>query len=342
MMKLCFIGNSVSAQKNSYRDLLVAQIAKRDVEVSVVNCCLGGIGSLGIAFFIDLFAKGQAFDCVVLDTFVADLGGATPRHLIAPALGGLLQCTAVSQATVIPLFLYRSDIEEEQYQDVLDIYTQVLKNHGLSAINVYASVKSLVDDGQLDASTIVYDGVHTTPAGAALYAKIVMNEGGFENRLTQKRLPSVQSDAIIAKPLLPVTQFLVRGRFETGLYRLSLPYVCVQAGDDFDVEVSDGLCIGLIVVADADSGVISISCQEWVHQAQVYDRWCHQNRLQVVFFPKPVPSNQTIQIHAALEDWAECSANLGKNTTRKIGSNLKVVSLMLCASSSMGGSECPW
>jgi hypothetical protein len=342
MMKLCFIGNSVSAQKNSYRDLLVAQLTKRDVELSVVNCCLGGIGSLGIAFFVDLFAKGQSFDCVVLETFVADLGGATPRHLIAPALGGLLQCPAVSQATVIPLLLYRSDIEEEQYQDVLDIYSQVLKKHGLSAINVYVSVKSLEDDGQLDASTVVYDGVHTTPAGAALYAKIVMNEGRFENRLTQKRLPSVPSDAIIAKPLLPVTRFLVRGRYETGLYRLSLPYVCVQAGDDFDVEVSDGVCIGLIVVADADSGVVRISCQEWVHQAQVYDRWCHQNRLQVVFFPKPVPPNHTIQIRAALEDWAECSANLSKNISRKIGSNLKVVSLMLCASSSIVSSECPW
>ena len=342
MMKLCFIGNSVSAQKNSYRDLLVTQFAKRDLELSVVNCCLGGIGSLGIAFFVDLFAKGQAFDCVVLETFVADLGGATPRHLIAPALGGLLQCPAVSQATVIPLLLYRSDIDEEKYQDVLDIYSQVLKNHGLSAINVYASVKSLVDDGQFDASTVVYDGVHTTTAGAALYAEIVMNELRSENSLTQKRMTGVKADAIIAKPLVPVTRFSVRGRYETGLYRLSLPYVCVQAGDDFDFGVSDGVCIGLIVIADDESGVVSISCQQWVHQAQIHDRWCHQSRLQVVLFPNPVPSNHTIQIHAALEDWAESGANLSKNTYRKIGSNLKVVSLMLCASSSIGGSECPW
>jgi hypothetical protein len=341
-MNIGFIGNSVIAQRHSYRGRLIEYFRQDGSEPCFVNCCLGGIGSLGIGFFVDFLAKGRRFDLVFLETFVADLGGATPRQLIAPALKGLLKNPRLSMVRVVPLLLYRSDIDSRDYQAVLQIYKQVFATHGLSAIDIYSEVSDLVQAGMINQADVVYDAVYTLPKGFDLYAAVIwrnwQNIAALPNEATQF---DVSVDAIAAAPLFLMPQYIEAGCYETGHYRLVLPYVLVCVNNYVEFKVPSLSCIGLIVITDVDSGVVSIRSDGFSDEAQIFDQWCHRQRLQVVLFPQSIVHNQTIHVQSSAKAHAKYAANLALSGLHHVAQILKIVSLMLTPYTvSRGNQEC--
>lgn len=363
-MNICFVGNSVSSQKYSYQKILsqhMGDFNDTPDKNKIINCSLGGIGSLGISFFIDRFIKNTTIDLCFIETFVADLGWATPKQYIAPALNGIIQNKALAHAKIVPLYLYRSDNLEAQYTELLAIYNEVFVSFGLAPINVYEYISNLVADQKINSTEVVYDQIHTTAKGAEIYADFIYqalkalqksNEikktketKPFQNqKLKTLTLPpnSNHSDALIPKSLGQLSDYVSKGHYQEGRFRLILPFLQIERDATIEFAIGDFNCIGIMVIADAYTGAIAITHsvaegvpldiqaekKEWHYSVQIYDAWCGSSRLQVIIFPEPAVAHSRLTIMTLDDGKASYTANLLTNQTMQVAKNIKIVHLM--------------
>lgn len=340
-MNLAYIGNSVSAQKGSYKHVLNDLLMEHHFqEAKIIHCTLGGIGSLGISFFMDRFIGNTEIDLCFIETFVADAGGATPTYYIPSALKGILKHDSLKNALIIPLFLYRSDITFERCLSIIDIYMEVFTAFNLVSVNLFMHINELFEEGAIFREEIVYDKVHTTSKGASYYAKYIYekikpllekNQAEWFNEKKEK--DSFEGgrkhvNSILPKKLEPFTRYIISGSYSKGLFRLSLPYIKINRGDSVEVHLGNFECVGLIVIADDESGVLDIERNEEVYSIQIFDAWCDRARIQVVIFPKPFSSFDRFYIKASNKTNANRTANLFGIPEIHAGSNIKIVHLM--------------
>jgi hypothetical protein len=329
-MNICFIGNSVSAQKNSYREILVKLLTdNRADSIFPINCSLGGIGSLGVSFFINRMVQDKVVDLCFIETFVADLNGATPIEYIEPALRGIVSNACLKNARIIPLMLYRSDADQIAYTTVLNIYREVFESYGLEVANVYEYVADQIHAGLIQSTDVVYDQVHSTAQGSFIYAEFIL---AWLNQHIEKPLTALQLPRQ-ASTLLPVTgrSFLDHLRSREGqwrLFRKVLPYIVVEQGSLLEVSTLNAGCIGMVVIADSDSGVVHIRYGDKRHSVQIYDAWCYSERLQVVILPYVIPPNSIFWIEAGSENSARYAPNLRLSDILQRGRNIKIAQLM--------------
>jgi hypothetical protein len=329
-MNICFIGNSVSAQKNSYREMLVKRLTDdRTDDIFPINCSLGGIGSLGISFFINRMVQEKSIDVCFIETFVADLKGATPIEYIGPALRGIIRNACLKNAKIIPILLYRSDVEKNDYTTVLKIYREVLESYGLEIANVYEHVADQIYQGLIQPTDVVYDQVHSTAQGSMIYAEFIY---AWLNQNIDKPLTALQPPRQ-ASTLLPVKSRSLLDHTRSykpqwRLFRKVLPYIVLDQEDFLQVSSLNAACIGLIVIADSDTGVVHITCEDRRHSVQVYDSWCDFERIQVVILPFVIPPNTVFQIEAGVESSARHAPNLSPSNIEQSARNIKIIQLM--------------
>jgi hypothetical protein len=329
-MNICFIGNSVSAQKNSYREMLVKLMTdNRADSIFPINCSLGGIGSLGVSFFINRMVQDRAVNLCLIETFVADLNGATPIEYIGPALRGIISNACLKNARIIGLMLYRSDVEETLYTTVLNIYREVFESYGLEIANVYEHVSDQIHKGMIRPTDAVYDQVHSTAQGSLIYAEFIY---AWLNQNIDKLYTAPQPPRQ-ASVLLPVTgrSFLDHIRShecQWRLFRKVLPYIVLEQGSVLEMTTLNAACIGLIVIADSDTGVVHIRYKDKLHSVQIYDAWCYSERLQVVILPYVIPPDSIFRIEAGADNSARYAPNLRPSDVEQSGRNIKIAQLM--------------
>ena len=329
-MNICFVGNSVSAQKESYRFELQRLIDEHLAsDVKFINCCLGGIGSLGINFFINRFVGDKPVDICFVETFVADLKNATPHNYVKSALQGILQNPCLLNSKIIPLYLYRSDISDDEYLPLLDLYNQAYQPYDIDGINVFRYVKELVNNQRVRSVDLVYDQIHTTKNGARLYAEYIFSQ--ISSSLVSLQSPAnrlIDIEAIVPLKTDNFSRRILSGDYELGMFRYLLPYLKVSLENHIELQTERGKCIGLVVIADAETGVVEVSSDGFHHKAQVYDAWCEHARIQVVIFPQPINRNKLLRITASHDKFTTYCANGSSNDVTHQGSNIKVVELM--------------
>ena len=329
-MNICFIGNSVTAQKESYRFELQRLIAEHLAnDVTFINCSLGGIGSLGISFFVNRFVGDKPVDICFVETFVADLKNATPRNYVKSALRGILQNPCLVNSKIIPLYLYRSDIGDDVYLSLLDLYNQAYQPYNINSINVFSYVSRLINNQQFRPEYLVYDQIHTTKDGARLYAEYIFSQ--ISSSFIYLQSPAkrfIDAEAIVPLKSDNFSRRVLSGDFELGVFRFILPYLKVSLGNHIELKTEYGGCIGLIVIADAETGVVEVSSNGLQHKAQVYDPWCKYARIQVVIFPQPIEQNKLIRITASHDEFTTYGANGSSHDVIQRGNNIKVVELM--------------
>lgn len=330
MTCICYIGNSVSAQRNSYKEFLNKRLESRlGPNLKFLSCTLGGIGSLGISFFVDRFIGNNPVDLCFIETFVADLGGATPENYIEASLRGIIEHPTLKNALIVPLYLYRSDTTPEYHQRILDIYTKVNLSYGLNPIDVFSYVQIFLGSNQYAPQSVVYDHIHTTPVGAELYAEYIDSVLPESMEIPECKAPRKNNYiAIRPKSLEPLQNYVCSGSYTKGLFRLTLPYLQIDRGTSLRLRTGDLSCIGLIVIADSDTGVLSITTSDWTHDVQIYDAWCGTPRIQVVILPAIIAPFASVDITASTKSTAQFSANLDMKTDVFACKNIKVAQLM--------------
>jgi hypothetical protein len=328
-MNICYVGNSVSSQKLSYRDTLSNLISQNFRSEKFINCTLGGIGSLGISFFIDQFIGENKVDICFLETFVADLGGATPTKYLRQALNGIVQNPKLKNSKIIPIYLYRSDIELEQFNLIHQIYNDVFLNINISPLNIYSHVEKEVFCGHACANELLYDQVHTTPHGAEFYAHLIFSH--FQQALQSQSDDSKfirKNEGFVPALLGPIETYACDGKFSMGRFRLLLPYIQIAQNNSVVLTTDDFSCVGLVVIADSETGVVQINYEDWSQTAQIYDQWCENARIQVVIFKEIIPPHKKFLVAASNANSAGYGANLTPNNNTQLGQNIKIVRMM--------------
>jgi lysophospholipase L1-like esterase len=323
---IAYMGASVTAQKDGYRPRLHQLLQRRFGRDHVmVNAGTGAIGSIGGLFLMDRLVLRHQPDLCFVEYATTDATGTTPPGLVGPALEEIV--LRLRDAGCEPCLLLLPRAEGEQGHEA---YREVAERHGVPLLDVAASLSpsDLTD-------WVLRDVVHTTPSGADAIARTIADSLDAALAPTGAALGApgrIHDRSFGGATLVPASLEHLRepGGGSRGLFRLSLPYV--EIGPDGVFEPTfDGELVGMVVVVGPQSGIVAIGDRE----VNLFDRWCHYERLStVVFDPGLRPGSPlTMRITDLEVDRSVCPvpvADLGPE-----GKRLKVVGFMLrqCESS---------
>lgn len=331
--KIAYLGNSVTAQKNGYRERVHGLICKSTQQAHVaVNAGIGGVGSLASAFLLSDFVLRQKPDICFIECAIADSGHATPRKLIQPSIDSILWQLSQANVPACMLYLYK-DKQPEIYRQILqEDYGPVLDHYNTFIIDIYPQMQEMIYNNQYQSSELLTDGIHTTELGATLSAELILKA-----LLTQKTPTNVNptspwcSDSFLFPQILKLEDINTNtdSSIVHGKFKLTIPYLEISHRSTLSIAIENGEILGVLLIADDDSGVIDIQSNTLHHTAQVYDQWCAKARLQIVILPKPIKANEKFSIKISKNNIAKYSANLQANSWSHLGVNLKLIGLLV-------------
>ena len=328
---IAYLGNSITAQKNSYCEILHAYLSAQYHEVGpAIKAAIGGVGSLACNFMSDQLVIARKPNICFIECSAADMGGATPTHFIEEAIEGLIKKLLDNNIFVIFLHLFRSTSIYDSCL-ILNKYQKIINKYQIPSINVFNYINSTYSD---NSDKIVKDGIHTTPHGSLVYAKYIIH----------KIIPLLSSTMLVtqSKPLslhpfikteisLP-SKFLPQsfGADRHKLFRLTMPYVETRLEEKIIHSSKDRHMIGFLFVADADCGVVDVTNLNTreVYSIQLADRWCHTPRIQAAYFALPIGPLTTITLAPTLKSSTRHGANGQASDYVQSGRSLKVIGIL--------------
>lgn len=331
--KIAYLGNSVTAQKNGYRERLHELICKSTQQTHVaINAGIGGVGSLASAFLLSDFVLRQKPDLCFIECAIADSEHATPRELIQPSIDSILWQLSQANIPACMLYLYKDKQPEIYWQVLQEDYGPVVDHYNTFIIEIYPQIQEMIDNNQYQSSELLTDGIHTTELGASLSAELILKELLNLKSITNVNPTSPWSSNSFLFPQILKPEDIgtdIDNSIVPGKFKLIIPYLEISYGSTFSIAIENGEILGVLLVADDHSGVIDIKSETLHHTAQVHDEWCSKARLQVVILPKPIKANEKFSIKISKNNIAKYSANLQANSWSHLGVNLKLIGLMV-------------
>jgi hypothetical protein len=325
--KIAYLGNSITAQKNSFHEYLHVLLNAQYKNISnPIKAGIGGVGSLACNFMANQLVLDRNPQICFVECLAADMGGATPLELIDGAVEGLVQKLLSKDIFVIFLYLFRSSATYD-VQSILPIYEDIASRYRIPTINVFDYIKNQYI-GRYD--EILSDGIHTTPFGAAVYAQYIASSlSSFLDNSTPQPIPEPKNfRSFINTNIFLPTQF-DPGNLDVDrrkLFRLYFPYVEIRAGEKVLYESNSHHVIGFMFLADIQCGVISITNDDSNDPLimQLADQWCKTPRIQAAYFKKPISPNKRVTLAILSDDRAPYGANGQVNTFVQTGDALKI------------------
>lgn len=331
--KIAYLGNSVTAQKNGYRERLHELICKSTQKTHVaINAGIGGVGSLASAFLLSDFVIRQKPDFCFIECAIADSEYATPREFIQPSIDSILWQLSQANIPACMLYLYK-DKQQEIYQQVLqEVYGPVVDHYNTLTIDIYPQMQGMIDKNQYRPRELLTDGIHTTELGASLSAELILKELLIQKSPTKVNATNPWcSNSFLFPQILKLEDISTNtdSSIVHDKFKLTIPYLEISHRSTLSIAIENGEILGVLLIADDDSGVIDIQSNTLHHTAQVHDQWCGKARLQVVILPKPIKANEKFSIKISKNNIAKFSANLQANLWSHLGVNLKLIGLLV-------------
>jgi hypothetical protein len=333
---IVYLGNSITAQKDSYRIPLHNHIVAHFRKVhKPVNAGLGGVGSLACAFLIDeLVLRHRPALCFV-ECSAADTGRATPHDAVGPSVEGIIRQLLTAGTRVVLLHLFRRADMAIEKEKILGIYESLAEHYGIPSIHLDRLFSEQIASGMVREEELFHDGIHTTLKGAALTGRIIfsaLNELFRISSISETDLPQ----PVCRLPyqytmILPVTgEMLVEGvTLQKKRYRDILEYVEFNPGVIVSLR-QPGLYIrAILIVADEDCGVVMIENEGTSHSIQTWDEWCFMPRIQAIILDKPVQPGSELRLFLSAMNRGDQGATGAPNPHERVGKNLKIIGFMV-------------
>lgn len=331
---IAYLGNSLTAQKVGYRPAVHARLeALVGRRCRAINAGIGGVGSLGCGFLLpDLVLRHRPSLCFVECT-TADMGGATPIRAVGPALDGIVGRLLDAGVAACLLHMPRAAAAGIA-PGVLEAYERVADHYGVPSIDVGRLVAAELGDQPLAPDTL-FDGIHTSPAGAELVAGLVA-----DCLASMLRRPP-QPPPAAALPLHPdhlrhaeivsarVTMCDDAAASRAKLFKFAVPCMSLAPGNSCRWGTSTGEIMGLLVVVGPESGVIEIAFDGTTTRVQLWDGWCDRERLQVVIFDTPCPAGIPIHVAMTAADSAGRGACGNSDPATRSGTSLTLAGFLV-------------
>lgn len=259
---IAYLGNSVTAQKDSYTHQLHLKLEKySSASLPKINAGLGGVGSLACAALLDFLVLRHKPSICFVETSLSDSAGATPIDLVSETLIEIIGRLSVAGITPIFVHLPRTDIPQREKDAVLAIYRECAEKFEVLEVDITQSFP--VSNG-------LRDGIHHTTSGANFTAEQI-----YESLLKS----DVNSQPVANKTL---TRVILPEELPRMHFRFTLPYYRLQVSDSVTLPSPGGVPLGLLVIATKSSGVIRITDGIRIQTQQVWDHWCVKPRIQLL------------------------------------------------------------
>jgi hypothetical protein len=334
--KIAFLGNSVSAQKEGYRPCFEQNICQHfGHKFQFVNASLGGIGSLACSFLVDDFVSRHKPDICFVECTTADTGGATPLEYIGPAVEGIISQLIANDIKVCLIHLYRHTDEFSIKQKVIKLYEQVAIHYKVPSVNIHEAVAGIISEEKLKPEKIAYDGAHTTPDGATITAGLLFD--AFVKLLqTNKPVKSAGIAPLYANlyrytnilPAIPEMLLFPEAGLQNK-FRILIPYLQIGQGNEITFIPQNCELVGIMVIADSGSGVVTVDSQGVISNIQLFDKWCEKERIQAIILDVPHQQGLPFKISLAGKSSGDRGANTTANTNIKKAESLKVIGFLL-------------
>lgn len=287
MVTAAYLGNSVTAQRDSYVDSLHQNLTSRwGVQGEPLRAGLGGVGSLAIAGLVDYLVLRHAPRICFVECSLADAGGATPLHLIGTSVRSILADLVSVGITPVVLHLPRADISAEAHETVVTIYDHMARDLEVPTIDV----RFLGSRGGFR------DGVHTSPELSKHIAEAIATQ-------LDSTPPTVRALALAESiPRIRLnhirTDALASGRITEARFRWVWETRVLDVGSSIDISTGRNPILGLYVIARSTSGVLRVTGARRSVDIQVWDEWCARPRIQFVNLPADMAEECSIKVLA--------------------------------------------
>ncbi len=299
MGRIAYLGASVTAQQEGYRSQLHLKLVQHfDRPHLPINAGIGGVGMIGGAFLMDDFVIARRPDYCFIEFSTADYSGPLPISESGAALEGVIRKLNVIQCKTCLLHLYRADIDYTALPAMVATFEKVAACYQIPSLHVGAHLFHRFRAGELDSDWLYKDIVHTAALGANQIAELVFQ--GI--RQIWDTVPDAQPAA--PKPsaplhphhyqfteIAPATPAMLAGNGPVEVGQFNKTYDFVQVGFENEFIVAGtGVLVGMVVVVGPDSGIVEVASPTLTQRHQLWDRWCHYDRLQTtLFWPQIAP-----------------------------------------------------
>lgn len=325
---VAYLGNSITAQKNSFRSILQELLATEyGVQEKEINAGIGGVGSLACAFLMDDFVLERKPSVCFLDCCAADRGGVTPEKYIDRSVEGMVWNLINRDITVFLLNLYRSDTNDIFSNRIVSIYKRIASKYNLQFIDIDIEFRERILKGEITEEDVVYDGIHTHEKGAKWTAEFIFNElNSDQNSLKKKQEEYSQNAFVYTQLILPNKNwFSGANSFIWGRFRLALKYAQLNINQTVLLPKQEGILVGLFVIADESSGVVAIEKGQEIEYIQVYDQWCDKERIQLIVLDEIDLEKESVSLFLTNKAIGSRGANGKLVKESKVGENFKVI-----------------
>lgn len=308
-MKIAYLGNSLTAQRNSYVEPLHALLESSwNFTSKATKAGVGGVGSLACAGLLDFLVLRHNVDICFIECSLADTLGATPLDQVTSSVQSIL--TDLTSNEIIPIILHLPlpQSHQEKSRKVVGIYNHVARDAGVEIIDVRGA-RSEED---------FFDGIHTTIEGAYTLARSISHSIPTTPHVQVRRGGKNKLRGVIR--MVPVGHATVkqlqvdRGFVKWKKYRFLLPTLVVLGGSSVQFSGIEGTVLGIYVIADSESGSIKVEMDHSHCEIPVWDPWCEKARIQFLTLPVPPTDPEVVEITAR-----ECSQGRGGSTLQLIG-----------------------
>jgi hypothetical protein len=287
---------------------------------------------LASAFLTDDFVLRYQPDICFVECTVADIGAATPQRYIAAAVEGITRKLLAKNCKVCFVHLYNSNTDEERKDNVISLYEKVIEHYHLPSVNISKTLAGY------PSSDIVYDGIHTSAKGSQITAEYLF--AAFEAICKQEPNQidfSLPFQSVTVFPfqhtqiIIPATSMIDSSKpFKEKRFRGIIKYLQIHENNTLCYVPAEGSIVGVLIVADEESGVVLMESNSNSVYVQTHDQWCDRERIQAIILSEPVLAGNEFCISLSAREEADRGANGSANPMKKRGISLKIIGLM-CA-----------
>jgi lysophospholipase L1-like esterase len=301
--RIAYAGNSVTAQRASYRVPLHERLVNRFGQAhAAVGAGLGATGAMGTLFTLPELVLRHAPQLCFVECSVGDIGTRPPEQSIGPVVEGIVRRLGAAGTAVCLLHLYRDDSAMGDANPVVRAYERVADHYGIPSIDIGATLARAFDRQQMAKTDLLMDGIHTTAAGAGVVADLIA--GALDEifdappRAATAMPPPLHADHFEFCSLLRPSPALVRdpGRCHDGRFRLVYPYLAIEADNAVVLRTGADSIVGLLLVTGPHCGDLALAVDGGVTEYRTWDRWCEGELLRTVVFREPVRPQATMTL----------------------------------------------
>ncbi len=330
---IAYLGGSLTAMKDGWRPRVHAWFNGRFPGAQphrAIHVGRGGVGSASGVFFVQDEICGQEPDLVLIEYVINDsYPFQTPPELLVPSVEGMVRAIRSRHPQCEICFVYTTHIlRQKEIEPVIAVYERVADHYGLPSIRAGHYFSDLVAArrwswrGEEGLPALLRDECHPTPLGSEVMSNLIAHALStflfLQRRSAGADVPTkpLSSMSLDRGRVVPVTPEMISGEYAVHRELVAncqspIQWFSLAEGAKLNFGAC-GVLAGFYVVVGPRSGVIQCHIGQRKLERNLFDRWCHYDRISTCMLVESVAdlgaaqSPVTIELSPSPPDYRVC------------------------------------